>query len=211
NSNTTTINTSIDDISDKSESAFKKITGLMPYIKCVIRGFSRILNYEIIEPFDTFINENTWTVKVLSIFLEPLLDSVPNIKISWAEHHSIASKACINVVKKTDEERPGHKVDFNVTWQDYWKKEKCEVIVGEFSGKPFEPLPDKCYKDKCKLFRCMKDILDLCISRILKFCSGMINKEICNIIQTMQVFGVHTHGTYKSVEELLQNVFSFFD
>ncbi|CAG8559906.1 8821_t:CDS:2 [Cetraspora pellucida] len=56
------------------------------------------------------------------------------------------------------EERPGHKVDFNVTWQDYWKKEKWEVIVGEFSGKPFEPLLDKC---KCKLFRCMKDILDL--------------------------------------------------
>ncbi|CAG8652640.1 21345_t:CDS:2, partial [Racocetra persica] len=54
-----------------------------------------------------------WTVKVLSIFLEPLFDSVPNIKISWynnfrAKHHLIASKARMNVVKKTD--------------QDYWKK-----------------------------------------------------------------------------------------
>ncbi|CAG8800078.1 12948_t:CDS:1, partial [Racocetra persica] len=40
------------------------------------------------------------------------------------------------------EERPGHEVDFNITWQDYWKKEKWEIIVGEFSGNPFEPLLD---------------------------------------------------------------------
>ncbi|CAG8534055.1 22923_t:CDS:2, partial [Gigaspora margarita] len=53
----------------------------------------------------------------------------------------------MNAIQKQDEERPGHKVDFNATWQDYWKKENWEVIVGEFSGKPFEPLLDKCYKD----------------------------------------------------------------
>ncbi|CAG8807314.1 6624_t:CDS:1, partial [Racocetra fulgida] len=40
------------------------------------------------------------------------------------------------------EERQGHKVDFDVMWQDNLKKEKWEVIVGEFSGKPFEPLLD---------------------------------------------------------------------
>ncbi|CAG8566583.1 17686_t:CDS:10 [Gigaspora margarita] len=174
---------------------FEKITGLTPYIKCVIRGFFQILNHEIIVPFDTSINENTWTIKVLSIFIEPLLDSVPNIKISWPEHYSDASKARMNIIKKNDEERQGHKVDFDVMWQDYLKKEKWEVIVGEFSGKPFEPLLDKCYKDKCKLFRCMKDILDLRISKISKFCNAKINNEIYDIIQTMQVFGIHSHRT----------------
>ncbi|CAG8791377.1 9082_t:CDS:2, partial [Racocetra persica] len=63
-------------------------------------------------------------------------------------------------------ERQDHKVDFDVMWQDYLKKEKCEVIV---------------------------DILDLRISKISKLCNLKINKEIYDIIQTMQVFGVHSH------------------
>ncbi|CAG8539843.1 36168_t:CDS:2, partial [Racocetra persica] len=140
NSNITISNTRTDDICNESASVFEKITGLTPYIKCVIRGFSRILNYEIIKPFDTSINKNTWTIKVLLIFLEPLLDSVPNIKTFWAEHYSDASKARMNTIKKS------HKVNFDVMWQDYLKKEKWEI-----------------------------------------------NKEIYNIIQTMQVFGAHSH------------------
>ncbi|CAG8677914.1 12524_t:CDS:2 [Gigaspora margarita] len=96
NSNTTIINSSINDISNKSERTFEK-------------------------PFDTSINENMWTVKVLSIFLELLLDS----KNFRAEQHLAASKAHINAIKKNDVKgRPGHKVDFNAAWQDYWKKEK---------------------------------------------------------------------------------------
>lgn len=100
------------------------------------------------------------------------------------------------VIKKQDEEeRPGHKVDFNATWQDFWKKEKWEMVIGEFSGKPFELSLDKYFKDKCKLFRCMKDIHDLRVTKITKLFHSKISKEMYDLVQTMQVFGVHSHGT----------------
>lgn len=64
------------------------------------------------------------------------------------------------------------------------------------SGKPFDIILDKCNKDKCKLFRIMKDCLDFRILKIIKNCDQKINEEIYNIIQTMQVFGLHSHGKY---------------
>ncbi|CAG8838469.1 2116_t:CDS:2, partial [Racocetra persica] len=41
-----------------------------------------------------------------------------------AEHYSDAFKAHMNTIKKNDEERQGHKVNFDVMWQDDLKKER---------------------------------------------------------------------------------------
>jgi hypothetical protein len=68
------------------------------------------------------------------------------------------------------------------------------MLIGEFSGKPFNIDSNKVFKDKCKLFRCMKDILDFRISKLIDHTDEKIDEKIFNIIQTMQVFGIHSHG-----------------
>ena len=91
-------------------------------------------------------------------------------------------------------EQVGHKVDLDIIWKDNWNKSNWEMAIGEFSGKPFDVSLDKCNKDKCKLFRCMKDILDLRITKIIEHCNKKINQEIYEIIKTMKVLGVHSYG-----------------
>ncbi|RGB21516.1 hypothetical protein C1646_777813 [Rhizophagus diaphanus] len=58
-----------------------------------------------------------------------------------------------------------------------------EMLTGEFSGKPFDVDTDKVYKDKCKLLRNMKDILDFRTSKILDQYGEKINVEMYNVRQ----------------------------
>ena len=47
---------------------------------------------------------------------------------------------------------------------------------------------------KCELFKCIKDILDFWVLKIIDHFNEKIDEEIYKIIQTMQVFGIHSYG-----------------
>jgi hypothetical protein len=68
------------------------------------------------------------------------------------------------------------------------------MLIGKFLEKLFNIDTNKVFKNKCKLFRYMKDILDFHILKLIDYINEKIDERIFNIIQTMQVFGIHSHG-----------------
>src|SRR6185312_16608082 len=75
-------------------------------------------------------------------------------------------------------------------WRDR-KGRRWEIVIGEFSGKPFSPDKDKFYTDRCKLFRCMKDVLD---DRLLAVAQNRLDKETYKIAKSMLAYVVQSYG-----------------
>ena len=91
----------------------------------------------------------------------------------------------------TQEERPGHKVDYDLIWHDKINKRQWELVIGEFSGKPFSPDNVKIHNDRCKLFRCMKDVLD---NRIIATSKNGSSQTAYAITEKMLVYGLQSYG-----------------
>ena len=66
-----------------------------------------------------------------------------------------------------------------------------ELVIGEFSGKPFNPDNDKIFTDRCKLFRCMKGVLD---DRLRAISQNGIERSAYEIAKNMLVYSVQSYG-----------------
>ncbi|CAG8554128.1 4645_t:CDS:2 [Paraglomus brasilianum] len=135
--------------------------GLVPYAVTVMGEFARLLKYGGVDP--DYAGPNTWMIEVLAILLRGLFLSLVN------------------------EERSTQKHTFTLKWQDrngnFW-----EMLIGEFSGWPFGFDPEKCFTDRCELFRSMKDILDARIAQALHMSQGRTD-------QSMLMYGIQSRGT----------------
>ncbi|CAG8542277.1 10756_t:CDS:2, partial [Paraglomus occultum] len=80
----------------------------------------RIIQYGIMDDTDTSVSENSWTVELLSILLKTLCSK------ARMANQKMEGDVSVNLKIEFEwaiEDRPGHKVDYDLMWCDENKRE----------------------------------------------------------------------------------------